>query len=102
MPCPQRCRIARFAEHGYSYSRFTHGQNLAGVVLNRKILAELAVYEPWSFKSIVDVVSASDQSSSAGLHSTQLQQALIVDRISMAAEDPAAAKEALAVHAGTQ
>ena len=102
MPCPQRCRIARFAEHGYSYSRFTHEQNLAGIVVNRKILAELAVYEPWSFKSIVDVVRASDQSSSAGLHSTQLQQALIVDRISLAAEAPAAAKEALAVHAGTQ
>lgn len=99
MPCPQRCRIARFAEHGYSYSRFTHGQNLAGVVLNRKILAELAVYEPWSFKSIVDVVSASDQSSGAGLHSTQLQQALIIDRIAMAAEDPGAAQEALTAHA---
>jgi large subunit ribosomal protein L20 len=92
-------RIVRFAEHDYSYSRFTHGQNLAGVVLNRKILAELAVYEPWSFKSVVDVVRASDQSASVGLHSTQLQQALIVDRITMAAEDPEAAKEALKVHA---
>ena len=78
-----------------SYSRFTHDQNLAGVVLNRKILAELAVYEPWSFKSIVDVVKASEQSSSAGLHSEQLQQALIMDRIVMASEDPEAAKEAL-------
>lgn len=87
------------AEHGYSYSRFTHDQNVAGIVLNRKILAELAVYEPWSFKSVVDVVRASEQSSDAGLHSTQLQQALIVDRITMAAEDSEAAKEALKVHA---
>ena len=87
------------AEHGYSYSRFTHDQNVAGIVLNRKILAELAVYEPWSFKSVVDVVRASEQSSDAGLHSTQLQQALIVDRITMAAEDSEVAKEAHKVHA---
>lgn len=81
-----------------SYSRFTHDQNLAGIVLNRKILAELAVYEPWSFKSIVDVVKASEQSSTAGADSEQLQQALVMNRIAMASEDPEAAKEALQVN----
>ena len=46
------------AEHGYTYSRFTHQQNQASIVMNRKILSELAVYEPYSFKAIVDVAKA--------------------------------------------
>ena len=49
-------------EHDYTYSQFTHHMNQAGIVLNRKILAELAVYEPFSFKSIVDVAKASEAS----------------------------------------
>ena len=85
-------------EHGYSYSRFTHGQNQAGIVLNRKILAELAVYEPWSFKSIVDVVRASEEAGTDSEQSSQMQQDLILDRISMAAADPAEAKERLGAY----
>ena len=87
-------------EHGYSYSRFTHGQNQAGIVLNRKILAELAVYEPWSFKSIVDVVRASEEAGTDSEQSAQMQQDLILDRISMAAADPAEAKERLGAYNG--
>lgn len=87
-------------EHGYSYSRFTHGQNQAGIVLNRKILAELAVYEPWSFKSIVDVVRASEEAGTDSEQSSQMQQDLILDRISMAAADPAEAKERLGAYNG--
>ena len=87
-------------EHGYSYSRFTHGQNQAGIVLNRKILAELAVYESWSFKSIVDVVRASEEAGTDSEQSSQMQQDLILDRISMAAADPAEAKERLGAYNG--
>ena len=39
--------------HGLSYSRFVHGLKKAGVVVNRKMLADLAVREPASFEALV-------------------------------------------------
>jgi len=33
-------------------------QNNSGIVLDRKILSGLAMYEPFSFKAVVDVVKA--------------------------------------------
>ena len=42
-------------EHGLSYSRFVHGLREAGVELDRKVLADLAVREPEAFASLVDV-----------------------------------------------
>jgi large subunit ribosomal protein L20 len=39
--------------HGLSYSRFIHGMKLAGIDINRKMLADLAVREPHAFGSIV-------------------------------------------------
>ena len=43
-----------------SYSKFMHGLKLAGVQLNRKALAEIAVYEPVTFRSLVDVSRAAN------------------------------------------
>ncbi len=43
-------------EHGISYSKLIHGFNMLGMKINRKVLAELAVNEPASFKSLVDEV----------------------------------------------
>ncbi|MCB9759154.1 MAG: 50S ribosomal protein L20 [Alphaproteobacteria bacterium] len=40
--------------HGLSYSRFMHGLKLAGVSLDRKALAELAVHEPAAFGAVVE------------------------------------------------
>jgi large subunit ribosomal protein L20 len=37
---------------GISYSRFINGLNKAGITLNRKILADLAVREPAAFAEI--------------------------------------------------
>jgi large subunit ribosomal protein L20 len=42
-------------EHGLSYSRFVHGLREAGVELDRKVLADLAVREPEAFASLVEV-----------------------------------------------
>jgi large subunit ribosomal protein L20 len=42
-------------EHGLKYGDFIHGQKLANVALDRKILADLAVTEPYSFKTVVDM-----------------------------------------------
>jgi hypothetical protein len=41
--------------YGLSYRRFIHGCNLAGIGLNRKVLADIAVTEPLSFRSVVEV-----------------------------------------------
>lgn len=38
---------------GLTYSRFMKGLNLSGISLDRKILADLAVREPETFKAIV-------------------------------------------------
>ena len=39
---------------GLSYSRFINGVQKAGITVNRKFLAELAVSSPEAFKKIVD------------------------------------------------
>ena len=43
-------------EHGVKYSEFMHGLKEENVVVDRKILAELAQTEPYSFKALVDQV----------------------------------------------
>ena len=42
-------------QHGLSYSRFVHGLRQAGVELDRKVLADLAVREPAAFGDLVDL-----------------------------------------------
>ena len=45
-------------EHGISYSRFMHSLARLGVQLNRKVLSELAIHEPRTFKVRVYYVRA--------------------------------------------
>ncbi|MBT3231541.1 MAG: 50S ribosomal protein L20 [Calditrichaeota bacterium] len=45
-------------EHGLSYSKFMHGLKELEINIDRKILAEMAVLDPASFKAIVDKVNA--------------------------------------------
>ena len=40
-------------EEGISYSRFIDGLNKAGIVINRKALASLALNDPAAFKAVV-------------------------------------------------
>lgn len=47
---------AAVREHGLIYSQFMHGLKLAGIEVDRKVLAELAVSEPAAFKAIVEDV----------------------------------------------
>ena len=42
-------------EHGLSYSQFMAGLHLAGVGVDRKILADMAVREPAAFAGLVEV-----------------------------------------------
>lgn len=51
----QRINAAvRAHDEGLSYSRFINGLTLAGVEVDRKVLADLAVHEPAAFGAIVD------------------------------------------------
>ena len=40
--------------HGLTYGRFIDGLSKAGVEVDRKVLADLAVHEPDAFKTLVD------------------------------------------------
>ena len=44
--------------YGLSYSRFINGLKLAGIAVNRKILADLAVNDPQAFAKLVDAAKA--------------------------------------------
>lgn len=41
--------------HGTSYSKFIHGLKVANVNLNRKMLSQLAIFEPEAFTRIVGI-----------------------------------------------
>jgi large subunit ribosomal protein L20 len=52
-------------EHGLSYSRFIAGLHAAGVEVDRKVLADLAVAEPAAFAALVEVARAAAPAPSA-------------------------------------
>ena len=41
-------------EHGLTYSQFVNGLNRAGIELDRKVLADMAVRDAEAFKAVVD------------------------------------------------
>ncbi|WP_174301577.1 50S ribosomal protein L20 [Caulobacter sp. S45] len=43
-------------EEGFTYSQFIHGLNLAGVEMDRKVLADIAGQDPAGFKAIAEQV----------------------------------------------
>ena len=45
-------------EHGLSYSVFMHGLTVAGVELDRKVLADMAVREKDSFQKLAELVKS--------------------------------------------
>jgi large subunit ribosomal protein L20 len=38
-----------------NYGQFMHGLSKENINLNRKVLSEIAMHEPYSFKSLVDL-----------------------------------------------
>jgi large subunit ribosomal protein L20 len=45
---------AAVREHGLTYGRFINGLGKAGIEVDRKVLADIAVREPVAFKALVD------------------------------------------------
>jgi len=43
---------------GLTYSQFMNGLKRAGIELDRKVLSDLAIHEPESFKSLVETAQA--------------------------------------------
>ena len=48
---------AAVREHGLTYSRFIAGLAGAGIVVDRKVLSDLAIHEPVAFKALVEQAS---------------------------------------------
>ena len=48
----------RSIDEAMTYSRFINGLSLAGIEVDRKVLADLAVHEPEAFSAIVDKAKA--------------------------------------------
>ncbi len=46
-------------QHGLSYSRFIGGLTKAGVAVDRKMMADLAVTDPQAFEALVETARAS-------------------------------------------
>jgi len=46
---------AAVREEGLSYSKFISALNKANITLNRKMLSEMAVRDPLSFKKLIDI-----------------------------------------------
>ncbi len=42
-------------QRGLRYSQFIFGLNAAGVILNRKMLSELAIHDPTAFDAVVKI-----------------------------------------------
>jgi large subunit ribosomal protein L20 len=53
----QRINAAARLE-GFTYSQFIHGLGLAGIEMDRKVLADLAGADPTGFKAVADKVRA--------------------------------------------
>ena len=79
---------AAVREHNIPYSRFVYGLTHSNVELDRKVLAELCINEPYSFKAVVEEVK---QQSAIGL------EARIPNHLSFAL----AAKQGLLVQPGS-
>ena len=49
---------AAVREHGNTYGRFISGLNKAGIEIDRKVLADIAIHEPQAFQSLVKAAFA--------------------------------------------
>ena len=48
----------RLFDPAFTYSRLIDGLNKAGIVVDRKVLSDMAIHDPAAFSSIVDKVKA--------------------------------------------
>ena len=56
---------AAVREHGLTYGRFIDGLNKAGIEIDRKVLADIAVRDAAAFKALVDQAASAVQKAAA-------------------------------------
>lgn len=49
---------AAVREHGFTYSAFIHAMKLANIVMDRKVLSDIAIQDPQAFEAIVNQAKA--------------------------------------------
>jgi large subunit ribosomal protein L20 len=67
---------AAVRQYGMTYSKFIHMAKIANIELDRKILADLAVRNPESFKTVVQQISRSAEVAQIGNTIIQVASAL--------------------------
>jgi large subunit ribosomal protein L20 len=55
---------AAVRQHGMSYSSFMHGLGQAGIEVDRKVLADMAVHDPQAFAGLVEAARGAASGSS--------------------------------------
>ena len=61
--------------NGLNYSQFMHGLKLAGIELDRKVLADLAVHQPESFKEVAAQAKNALEQAKNALENAQREKA---------------------------
>ena len=51
-------------QHGMTYSQFMHGLNVAGIEIDRKMLADMAVRDPDAFERLVQIAAGASAAGS--------------------------------------
>lgn len=65
------------AEHNLEYPNFREGLSKANVLLNRKTLADLACFEPYSFKALTEIAKQASQDGLAGISKSNTPSGVI-------------------------
>ena len=52
-------------ERGINYSRFVFGLKVASIIINRKMLSEVAIHDPEAFTAIVDIAKTHQPAAAA-------------------------------------
>lgn len=65
---------AACVEHGIAFNTFQEGLARSNIQLNRKVLSELACWEPYTFKALTDI--ANKTASTNGLNGVKKDSSL--------------------------
>ena len=67
---------AAVREHNLNYSNLIFGLNRSNIQIDRKILAELAINEPYSFKAVVDEIKLNPRVKTEDVEEVSFNEAL--------------------------
>lgn len=77
-------------QYDVTYGNMIHGLNVTGIELNRKMLSQLAIYEPFSFQSIIRCLKDSSAVPTSHYSSYGLLQSATTTNFKPASRQPVA------------